>query len=386
MEINLLTIFLSGLLLSFTPCVLPILPIIQKTISVQNNKILSSFIYVFAMSFVYALIGLSIVYLGQSFNLQHYIQSQIFSIVLGLFFILISLSMFDLYEIKLPQFIQNSVLKFNQNSDSNSYLGVFFIGGSSALILSPCVTAPLAGILAYVSTSSDPLFGFSALFLLGFGMGLPLIFISLGLNNIKKGSNLGIIVKYLSGSLLFIVGIWFITNSFNPTIVKMGFFFILLIYISIVLLSKNKHLIQGSLIAYLLYFTFLSFNGIYVWKSEKSQHSIFQKVNNITELENRIVNSDKPFVILDFYATWCSPCLAMETEIFSDKETIDKVKDNTLFLQIDLTETTDEHRQLMETFSVFGPPSVLLFDKKGTIISRADGSVTKSDFLNLFKP
>lgn len=386
MELNLFTIFISGLLLSFTPCVLPILPIVQKTISNRKNKFISSIIYILSMSFVYACIGLSLSYFGQEFNLQNYIQNPIFNISLGILFILLSLTMFDFYELKSPYFIQNIITKVNQNADYDNYFGIALIGGTSALILSPCITAPLAGILVYVSTSGDPSYGFTALFLLGLGMGSPMILISLGLSQfVKSGSSISLTIKYLFGFLLLIVGVWFITNSFNIMAVKIGFYIVLIGFILIAMFSKNNHLVKGYLLAYLLYFIFLIFNSIYVWKWEVEHESIFEKISNLNELENATINSDKDLFILDFYATWCSPCIVMEKEIFSNKDIIEPLKNDYHFLQVDMTNTTDEHRELMNTFQVYGPPAVIVFNKKGEPINRVDGSVSKSDFINLFK-
>lgn len=387
MEFNLYTIFLAGILLSLTPCVLPVLPLVYRSISEQKNKFLSAAVYVLSMAIVYALIGLFLAYIGQTLNIQSYIQSQSFNIGIGVIFIMLSLSMFDIFQIKMPKFISNKINSFNQNTKTDNYYKISIIGASSALILSPCITAPLAGILIFISKDGSLIKGFYSLFLLGLGMGLPLIFISLGLHKyIPKSSSIAIIIKYFFGFMLIISGLWFISNSFSPNVIKLGFLILFIFYIFLAFITLNSNLIKSMILSLVAYFLFLTFSGIYIWDINKqNEHSIFTKINNISELEYNIVNSEKEIILLDFYATWCSPCLKMETEIFSNSDFKSKYTKNIKFLQVDITETEKSHNELMSKFSVFGPPTVLIFNKKGKIIQRFDGSIQRESFSEKLK-
>lgn len=387
MEFNLFTIFFAGILLSLTPCVLPVLPLVYRSISSQKNKVASAIIYVLSMSIVYALIGLILAYVGQSLNIQSYVQSQSFNIGIGVFFIILSFSMFDIYHIKIPRVISDRINTFNQNTSTDNYYQIAIIGASSALILSPCITAPLAGILIFISKDGSLFKGFYSLFLLGLGMGLPLIFISLGLHKyIPKNSSMAMIIKYFFGFMLIISGLWFITNSFDASIIKFGFFALLIFYIFVSIITLNLNAIKSMILSLLSYFIFLTFSGIYIWDfTKQNDHSIFTNINNISELEQNIIQSEKEFILLDFYATWCSPCLKMETEIFADTDFISKYTKKINFLQVDITETEQKHKELMSKFSVFGPPSVLIFNKNGEVVQRIDGSIKKNNFSKQLK-
>jgi thiol:disulfide interchange protein DsbD len=383
MELNLLTIFISGLLLAFTPCVLPVLPIIHASISHQKkNKMLISAVYVLSMSSVYAVIGLILAYFGNEFNIQLYIQKPAFNIALALLFFILSLSMFDIITIKLPGFLTNKIADVNRETRPTSLIKIAIIGGSSALILSPCITAPLVGILVFVAQSQDLLYGFTALFLLGLGMGIPMILISLGLTKyLPKKESWMLTIKYLFGYLLIVAGMWFLTNSFSEDAIKYGFHLYLIAFVLLVIFKHNKtYHVRAMLISYFIYMGLLLASGITPWSNEEKYHP-FDQVSSLQDIEDVILmDKSQNYVLLDFYASWCSPCIAMDNDIFSNEDLMKKYEDNVKYIQIDITDTTAENKVVLDKLGVFGPPTILIFNNKGKVKETLVGKITSKRF------
>jgi thioredoxin:protein disulfide reductase len=341
--------FLAGLLLSFTPCVLPMIPILSSIIvgsqskQSQPSKLHAfglSVAYVFGMALSYALAGVAA---GLSGNLLS--QSLQNAWVLGataLLFVALAFSMFGFYELKLPAFIENKILGASQKLKGGEFLGVFIMGVLSALIVSPCVAAPLAGALIYIGQTHNVVLGGIGLFALAIGMGVPLLLIGAS-----------------AGSLLPKAGGWMTTvrNFFGVLMLAMAAYLVWPVLPNSITQPVNNLL------------------GL------SAEHTLpFTRVKSVAELDAAIKAANGKTVMLDFYADWCTSCKEMEKLTFSD----DKVKaalSNTLLLQADVTENNDDDVALLKRFNLFGPPGIIFFDKSGNEIkTRVIGYKNADDF------
>ncbi len=334
--------FVAGLLLSFTPCVLPMIPILSSIIVGSQKKQskqaesgkackLHSFglsvAYVLGMALSYTLAGIAA---GLSGNLLS--QSLQNAWVLGataLIFVALAFSMFGFYELKLPAVIENKILGASQKLKGGEFLGVFVMGVLSALIVSPCVAAPLAGALIYIGQTHNVLLGGVGLFALAIGMGVPLLLIGAS-----------------AGSLLPKAGSWMtiVRNFFGVLMLAMAAYLIWPVLPSAITQPVNKLL--GTSV----------------------EHNLpFARVKSVAELDTAIAAASGKTVMLDFYADWCVACKEMEKFTFSDGN-IQAILKNTVLLQVDVTENNDDDQALLKRFGLFGPPGIIFFDVAGNEI------------------
>ncbi len=328
--------FVAGLLLSFTPCVLPMIPILSSIIVGSQAKSgkackLHSFglsvAYVLGMALSYTLAGIAA---GLSGNLLS--QSLQNAWVLGgtaLIFVALAFSMFGFYELKLPAVIENKILGASQKLKGGEFLGVFIMGVLSALIVSPCVAAPLAGALIYIGQTHNVLLGGVGLFALAIGMGVPLLLIGAS-----------------AGSLLPKAGSWMtiVRNFFGVLMLAMAAYLVWPVLPSAITQPVNKLL--GTSV----------------------EHNLpFARVKSVAELDAAIAAASGKTVMLDFYADWCVACKEMEKFTFSDGSIQGALKD-TVLLQVDVTENNDDDQALLKRFGLFGPPGIIFFDVAGNEI------------------
>jgi thiol:disulfide interchange protein DsbD len=379
-----------GLLLSFTPCVLPMIPILSGMIAGQGHKVTRlrgftlSAMYVLGMSIAYSIAG---VLAGLSGTLLSTALQTPW--VLGVFaaiFVVLALSMFGLYELQLPAAWQTSASGTSNRLTSGSLAGVFAMGVLSAVIVGPCVAAPLAGALLYVSQSRDVLLGGSALFMMALGMGLPLLIIgtSAGALLPKVGAWMQA-VKNFFGVLLLAAAIWMIAPVI-PIPVQMVCWSVLLIISGIYLRAIDplpagangfRKLWKGiGVIALLLGIALLvgalsggrdvlqPLSGLQRragW--DQPQNTPFVQVASIADLKRALANAGKP-VMLDFYAEWCVACKEMERLTFQDESVKNRLT-GMLLLRADVTASTPEDLALLKHFGLFGPPGIVFFDRHG---------------------
>ena len=305
-----------GLLLAFTPCVLPMIPILSGIIagegaSLSKSRALTlSVSYVLGMAVAYAIAGVAAAYSGSL--LAAALQN---AWVLGgfaLVFVLLALSMFGLYDLKLPGFLHQRLDDAQRRLPGGRIASVAGMGAFSAVIVSPCVAAPLAGALLYIAQTRDVALGGAALFTMALGMGVPLIVVGISEGALlpKSGPWLSR-VKQLFGVLLLAVAAWIVSPLF------------------------------------------LSGKG----------ETNFVRVNSIAELDKKLAAPGKP-VMLDFYADWCVSCKEMEHFTFSEPR-VKQQLDGMLLLQVDVTANTEQHKALLKRFSLFGPPGIIFFDAQG---------------------
>ncbi|MBB5322429.1 protein-disulfide reductase DsbD [Marinobacter oulmenensis] len=407
--------FLLGLGLTFTPCVLPMVPIISSMVSGRNTQstghaLLLSVSYVLGMAITYAAAGVVTGLLGASFNLQAQLQSPW---VLGTFaalFALFALSMFGLFEIQLPRAIREPLNDASQRLTGGRIASIFGIGALSALIVSPCVSAPLAGSLLYISTTQDAVVGGIALLMLGLGMGVPLILVAVGGRKLLPTSGHWMnAVKHFYGVMLLAVAIWLLERLIPAwatltlwglltavTGVQLGAFDAAKAGwqrtrkgLGLILFAYGLALLAGAMTgAHDPLKPLSSFTSPTVAATGVSgQHdgAVFNTVEDpeqIRQLLARAAEAGRP-AMLDFYADWCISCKVMERNVFSTPEVAQALASRTL-IQIDMTDNTPAQQALLNELGLFGPPAILFFDSQGREINdgRVLGEMDKDEFLS----
>lgn len=394
--LTLLAFFGFGLLLAFTPCVFPMIPILSSIIVGQGEGITTrkaftlSVVYVLAMSLTYTSVGIIAGMFGE--NLQAAFQNAwIISGFVGIFMVL-SLSMFGFFDLQLPNALQSKISEISNKQEGGTLIGVGIMGFLSALIVGPCVAAPLAGALIYIGQSGDAVLGGMALFALSMGMGAPLIAIGTSAGKfLPRAGDWMAPIKAVFGVALLAVGIWMLERIVSAEITNS--LWAVLLIISAVYMGALSHLPveadgwsklwKGIGLIGLIYGVMLligvasgntdmlqplrSSNAVIMGKSATAtQHTAFKKVNNNAELDAAIkkASSEGKAVFLDFYADWCVECVRMEKSTFSNPEVQAMFADMVL-LQADVTDNNDQQREMLKRFGLIGPPAMMLFGKDG---------------------
>lgn len=397
----LISFFGFGLLLSLTPCIFPMIPILSSIIVSKSGESLSakkgfllSLVYVVGMALAYAIAGVIAGIFGA--NLQTAMQIPWIIWTFSAIFVLLSLSMFGFYELQMPAFLQNSAAK--GSNSKGGFLGVFIMGFLSALVVSPCVAPPLAGALLYISQSADATLGGLALFFMGLGTGVPLLFIGIfGAKVLPKPGIWMDSIKALFGIVLLGVAIW-LTSRVVSGVIYMSLWSVLFLGIAFYLkdlkLFKSKfgsNLVQ--IIAILLgIYGILTFVGgnlgsndplkpfVNLSQTQSLPKEISTKITNLEDLENFINTASKP-VVIDFTASWCAICQELEHKTFNQAKVQEALKDFE-FIQIDVSENNEKNKQMLSRFSVFGPPAMIFFnDKKELKNLQLVGFISADDFV-----
>ncbi|MEY3862270.1 MAG: Thiol:disulfide interchange protein DsbD [Pseudomonadota bacterium] len=388
--------FFAGLLLSMTPCVLPMIPILSSIIVGQhrlNNAAAKwhgfslSLAYVLGMALSYALAGVAA---GLTGNLiSQALQNPWVLGSTAVLFVLLAGSMFGLYELKLPQRFEDQMLQTTNKIKGGRFIGVFAMGALSALIVSPCVAAPLAGALIYIGQTHDVLLGGLGLFALGMGMGVPLLLIGTSAGSLlpKTGDWMNG-VRHFFGLVMLAMAIWLISPLLTVPW-QLGLWSILLIMTAVYhkaldrLAEHASHaarLSKGVAVILLLLGMALLIGALSGAKSmtqpldglfnksasnAASTHAlVFERVKSVAELDARLANSQGRPVMLDFYADWCVACKELEQFTFGDKKVQQLLKD-TVLLQADVTANSDADRALLKRFGLYGPPGIAFFNGRG---------------------
>ncbi|MDR9468005.1 protein-disulfide reductase DsbD [Marinospirillum sp.] len=395
------TFFVLGLGLTFTPCVLPMLPILAGAIAGQGEDISArkglalSLAYVLGMASTYTLAGVLVGYFGASMNLQAAMQNPLALSVFAGVFVLLSLSMFGFYELQLPAFLRDKLNSIGQQpgeaapSGIGRYLGLALLGLISALVVSPCVSAPLAGALIYISTTGDALLGGAALFALSLGMGVPLLLLGAGGGRfLPKAGTWMLAVKSFFGVLLLALAISLL-GRFLPAQISLLLWGALGLVYATHLGSlkeattgwqKTRRGLAALLAVYALALLIGGLAGqtdplqplagltVSSSNSSSSQEEIplFTRIESPADLQAEMASAQQAGlpVVLDFYADWCASCLVMEKEVFRHMNPSD-YSGQVRFLQLDVTSNTGEHTDFMQQWGLFGPPAILYFQKSG---------------------
>ena len=314
-----------GVLLAFTPCMLPMIPILSGIIAGEGrdlNKVralILSCAYVLGMAVTYAIAGVAAAYSGTLIAAA--LQNPWVLTTFALVFVWLALSMFGFHDLRLPSFLHETLSSTHHRLRGGHVASVAGMGVLSAIIVSPCVAAPLAGALLYIGQTKDVVLGAGALFAMALGMGVPLVVVGVseGAFLPKSGPWMESVKKFF-GVLLLAVAVWIVWPVLSPLITP-------------------KSAPHGLL---------------------------FERVNSLAELESKLAAPGKP-VLLDFYADWCVSCKEMESYTFTDARVKAKMQ-GMLLLQADVTANTEDHKALLKRFSLFGPPGIIFFDARGAEI------------------
>jgi thiol:disulfide interchange protein DsbD len=404
----------AGLLLSFTPCVLPMVPILSSIIVGQGAPVSQSrglglaLSYCLGMALVYTGFGVVAGLLGE--GLAAALQNPW---VLGAFAALLaglSLSMFGFYELQVPGFVQDKVNAASGRLKGGTFAGVFAMGGLSALIVGPCVAAPLAGALVYISRTQDVLIGAVALFSLACGMSAPLLLVGLSAGSLLPRAGAWMEgVKHAFGVLLLAVAIWLVSPVL-PGWAVMSLCGALLLMAAMYLHAFDRlpdtargwpRFFKGIGVLFALVGTTQIVGALSGGRDalQPLAHLAarasgpkaaelglgFKPVTTVAELETAVAAAGKP-VMLDFYADWCVSCKEYEKFTFAHEEVRRKMGDFVL-LKADVTANTAQDKALLKRFSLFGPPGIVFFDRNGRELNspRVIGYQSASEFLGTLK-
>ena len=390
--------FLLGLGLAFTPCVLPMLPLLSAIVIGQNQRpnmwraFALSFVYVQGMALTYTLLGLIVAAIGLPFQVA--LQHPYVMIGLSIIFVLLALSMFGVFTLQLPSSLQTKLSLLSQQQKAGAFGGVFLMGMIAGLVASPCTSAPLSGALLYVAQSGDLFTGAITLYLLALGMGVPLILITLFGNKILPKSGMWMeTVKKLFGFVMLALPVFLISrilpDEWTPRLWAMlgSAFFIWFAF----QMPKNG---TGWLFRILfLVAAMISVKPLQAWvwgegstqsavENKLVSHVEFKQVKSEAELQQALAENNKSLVMLDLYADWCVACKEFEKETFSDPR-VQKTFGDMLLLQVDMTKNSEENRALMTKYKVLGLPTILFFNQDGKEIegSRVNGFMPPVEFL-----
>ena len=323
--INIIIFLGLGILLAFTPCVLPMIPILasiiigQKRSSTRRAFMLSA-TYVLSAAAAFAAAGAITALAGNS--VQTFLQNPLVSIFMALLFILLALSLFGLFELQLPAFLRERIERRNQLQQGGSYLGTAMMGVLSTLVVSPCISAPLAGALIYISLSGNVILGASSLFALGLGMGIPLLLIgTLGGKFMPKSGKFMQSIKIIFGVIMLGLAGWMVMRALP---------------------------------------------------SSHNTSSANYVVTSTPQLEPLLTQAQqkKQAVIIDYYASWCIACHELEAKTFSDQHVRAKLS-KIMFIRADVTANNQQTRALQRRFQVFAPPTIIFIKKNGQRVPHA---------------
>jgi thioredoxin:protein disulfide reductase len=389
-----------GLLLALTPCVLPMIPILSGIIvgdkkahhhaTSRLHSFNLSLAYVLGMALSYTLAGIAAGLSGQL--LSNALQSPWILATTAFIFVVLAFSMFGFYELRLPHSIENRMINTTNKLKGGQFIGVFIMGIISALIVSPCVAAPLAGALLYIGQTHDVVLGGVALFALSLGMGVPLLLIGASAGHVlPKAGAWMTAVRNFFGVLMLAVAIY-IVSPVLPTSIQMVLWAALLIIpaiylhaldnlplnsatgrshpwmrfwkgIGIILLVLGIALLIGAVSGAKSPLQPLA--GLRLASATHNEASLpFIRIKNTAELDAHIDAAKGKIVMLDFYADWCISCKEMEQFTFSDPD-VQKSLKNVVMLQADVTDNTAEDLALLKRFNLFGPPGIIFFNRSG---------------------
>jgi thiol:disulfide interchange protein DsbD len=383
---NMLVFLGFGLLLAFTPCIFPMIPILSGIIVGHGHKITSyhafmlSLVYVLAMSATYAILGM--IAGSFSFNLQAASQNVWIITAFSGVFVLLALSMFGFYELQLPASWQTRLNEFGNKQQHGSLIGAGVMGVLSAIIVGPCVAPPLAGALIYISQTGDALLGGAALFALGLGMGAPLLVIGTSAGKLLPRAGAWMVtIKKVFGVVMLGVAIWFMERVLpGPVTILLWSALIIVtaLYMGALdtLLSDAKwqKLWKGLGIIMLIYGVILVIgaasggNDVFrplqgmAYQSESAGKLPFEMIKTVDDLDRKLIDAEfnnQP-VMLDFYADWCITCKEMEKYTFPKPE-VHAALQEVILLKADVTANDEYDQALMKRFGIIGPPAILFF-------------------------
>ena len=405
--ITLLIFFGLGIGLALTPCVFPMYPILSGIIVGQGEKLsvgrgfALAMTYVQGMAITYSVLGLIVASAGLKY--QAALQSPVILLILAALFVILSLSMFGLYDLKLPAKWQDKMNNASNKQKGGNFIGVFVMGAISGLVASPCTSAPLSGVLIYIAQSGDLALGFLALYVLSMGMGVPLLIMGAsGGKLLPRAGSWMEIVKTIFGFLLIAVSIMMVGRIWTG-VVSDVLWAIWGVALTGYLMHQNKKtefnwkqtvrsvLLTGALLGSFSYgfmsiMESLGFQAPTAERSqvaEETQQQVFKKVKTLAELKSEVAKASAQgkVVMFDLYADWCVACKEFEDITFAEKN-VESRMNNMVLLQADVTNNDDDDIEILEHYDVLGLPTIMFFDKQGNAADkyRVTGFMGPKDF------
>jgi thiol:disulfide interchange protein DsbD len=389
---------LLGLGLAFTPCVLPMVPILSSIIVGEGGQVrrsrgfLLSVAYSFGMAIVYTALGVAAGLIGE--GLSAALQNPWVLGGFALLMVAMSLSMFGFYELQMPGAVQSKLADASGRQKSGKLAGVFAMGAISALIVGPCVAAPLAGALVYISQTRDVLVGGAALFSMAVGMSIPLLLVGLSAGSLLPRAGAWMdSVKRFFGVLMLAMALWLVSPVLPPVAQMLLWAALLLGYGAYLLKGKGGWASMAAGIAFAVLGAVQLVGATtggrdaldplaHLRGGERQQKLTFTRIKTVDQLDAILANTGGKTVMLDFYADWCVSCKEMEKLTFPDTGVKARLA-NTILLQADVTANDAADKAMLKRFGLFGPPGIILFDRGGKEIvdSRVIGYQDANKFL-----
>jgi thiol:disulfide interchange protein DsbD len=374
-----------GLGLSFTPCVLPMVPILSSIIvgdGARGNRsrgFALSVTYSLGMAIVYTALGVAAGLIGE--GLSAALQNPWVLGIFGLGMAGMALSMFGMYELQVPASMQSRLVMASNRQSSGKLAGVFAMGAISALIVGPCVAAPLAGALVYISQTRDVVVGGGALFSMALGMSVPLILVGISAGALlpRAGAWMGTVKKFFGVLLLAMA--WWLVAPVLPAVVQMAGWTLLGLGYGIYLLRQRGGWLPKAAGVLFAALGLVQLVGVATGGRDAlaplahltgsaDRHMKFTRIRNSAELDAVLANTGGKTVLLDFYADWCVSCKEMEKLTFVEPAVQQKLA-NTIVLQIDVTANNEDDKAMLKRFKLFGPPGIVFFNAQGQEIAEA---------------
>ncbi|MCH8617662.1 protein-disulfide reductase DsbD [Undibacterium sp. TS12] len=375
---------LLGLGLSFTPCVLPMVPILSFIIVGEGTGIkrsrgfFLSLCYALGMALVYTALGVAAGLVGE--GLSATLQNPWVLGAFALLMVILSLSMFNVYQLQVPAALQTKLTVASEGQRNGKLIGVFFMGAISALIVGPCVAAPLAGALVYISQTRDVVVGGSALFAMAMGMSVPLLLVGISAGSLLPRAGVWMeSIKRFFGVLMLAMALWMVSPVIPVWVQMLGWGILLGAYAVYQLVFQRSGMFSKVVSIIFLLLGAVQLVGVSTGGRDvfsplahlygaPAEHVKFTRVRSIAELDAALAQSKGKTAMLDFYADWCVSCKEMEKLTFPESKVKAKL-DNMLLLQVDVTANNADDKALLKRFGLFGPPGIIFFDAQGKEIA-----------------
>ncbi|MFC2084330.1 protein-disulfide reductase DsbD [Bacteroidota bacterium] len=382
--LSIILVFIGGLALNLTPCVYPLIPITIGYFGGQSEGrfgrlFLLGSLYVLGMALTYSTIGVVTAISGAMFGAL--LQNPIVIIIIALILFTLSLSMFGLYEFKLPD-----SLVAKAGSAKTGYFGAFFMGLTLGIVAAPCIGPFVLGLLTYVASKGEIFTGFILFFFLAIGLGLPYLVLALFSGRIKSLPKAGFwmeAVKHIFGFLLLGMAIYFLLPILPDTISNIIMpIFLLIAAFYLLFIDRKGNEILGFRIFKIVFSVLIFTIGVYLLIPAESKSPDWQNYSD--KLYNNALSNNEN-IIIDFYADWCIPCKELDAITFSDERIIELSEEFTA-IKIDMTKTmSDETEELRKKFDIIGMPTIILINSKGQEARRITGFLGADEFYNILK-
>lgn len=384
-------LFLAGIALAFTACVYPMIPIVANIVAKSHNpSAMRGFVltgaYGLGVATSYGLLGMAVAWFGQSLGIVGWLQNPWILMAFAMFFVVLALQMWGLVRLSLPSSIKNKFAKGSQSADRHlgRVYGSFLVGALSSLVVSPCVSAPLAGALWAVSVQGNVLLGFVALFALGLGLSLPLMIIGATQGKfMPKAGKFMEDVKHFGGLMLLAVAIVLMNRVFlTSAMLVLWAVWFMMMAVFLYRLHKLPFVALGTVSGLwaVLLMAGASLGGQDAWQplsplvAKEAPKKADIKIHTLDELDEILVTTPK--VLVDITADWCIECKIMEKTLFNHRPT---ALADWQVVKLDITDTTDHSRAVLGRYELFGPPA-LLYYQEGQLLTKQLGEVSRSDF------